>query len=57
MRKSIVRLVLLVMALSLGARALSPTARGAEKKTLHNISESYVHYYDGIDPTYWGYMQ
>jgi hypothetical protein len=57
MRKSIVRLVLLVMALSLGALALSPTARGAEKKTLHNISESYVHYYDGIDPTYWGYMQ
>jgi hypothetical protein len=53
MRKSIASLALLVMTLSLGALALSPTARGAEKKTIHNISDSYVSYYDGIDPTIW----
>jgi hypothetical protein len=57
MRKSIVSLVLLVMTLSLGARALSPTARGAEKKTLHSFSESYASYYGEFNPAYWSCLE
>jgi hypothetical protein len=57
MRKSAIRVVLIVMALSFGALALSPSALGAEKKTLHKLSEGYAAYYDGIDVSAWGYMQ
>lgn len=57
MRKSIIRVVLLVLTLSLGALALSPTVLGAEKKTIHKISASYLSCYDGIDPTMWSVMQ
>lgn len=57
MRKSIIRVVLLVLTLSLGALALSPTVLGAEKKTIHKISASYLSCYDGVDPTMWSLMQ
>jgi hypothetical protein len=57
MRKSFVRVLLFVVALSIGALALSPSALGAEKKTLQKISQGYANYYDGVDPALWGFMQ
>lgn len=56
-RTSIVRVVLFVLTLSLGALALSPSALGAEKKTLKNLSESYSKSLDQLDPSFWSFIQ